>query len=182
MSWEEFGATVETLIGKIDAYQKKHKLTFDSVVPILRGGAIPATIIANHFGIGRMLPVHMGYRYNGKDTSVKQRLTLPRFLEPLPPHPTFLICETNTRRGRTATATIALLRRTFPTSTLYYATVARAYGGPETFEGIEEYFYGIQTNELFAATDAQCKKLTLRPRITLFPWEDPVRELAAVNG
>ena len=44
MNYQEFEQIMEKLVQKI----KDSKIKFDAVVPILRNGAIPATIIANN--------------------------------------------------------------------------------------------------------------------------------------
>ncbi len=70
----------------------------------------------------------------------------------------------------------------YPTATIYYATVAKVYGGPENIDNAKEYFFGIQTNEYFKASANEEKRLGLRPKITIFPWETAAYELADINS
>ena len=93
-----------------------------------------------------------------------------------------LICENNTSSGATARAAIAHLKTLFPAAKLYYATVAKVFGGPDSFEGVENYFFGVRTNERFLASPAQMKEFSLRPGITIFPWEITEHELEEMNN
>jgi hypothetical protein len=92
-----------------------------------------------------------------------------------------LICENNTSSGATAQAAIDLLKSHFPASKLYYATVAKVFGGPNSFAGTEAYFFGRLTNERFIATRDEITTYELRPGVTLFPWEIANDELSEMN-
>ena len=108
-------------------------------------------------------------------------------MNPMPVQPTtdvlnILICENNTRTGATAQAAISRLKKMFPHSELHYATVAKVFGGPDYFKGAEAYYFGVQTNERFLASPDQMKEFSLRPGITLFPWETAEHELKEINN
>jgi len=185
MNWEEFGKILNTLIKKLFDYQNEHNIRFDIVVPILRSGGIPATVIANRFKITRLLPVQVKYIINENDPSRvehKQMLSLPEILQDTPDNPNILICETNTGSGNSANKSIALIKNKYPNSTVYYATVAKVYGGPDNLDNVKEYFWGVQTNEFFKANDDEVKQLGLRPKITIFPWETAEFELFDINS
>jgi adenine/guanine phosphoribosyltransferase-like PRPP-binding protein len=179
MSRDEFGKVLGNLIKKIDAYQRKYHTEFDIIVPILRSGMIPATVIANHFKITKILPIQVKYLHDGLPSrgNPTQMLSLANLLQHVPTSPNILICETNTGKGGSAKKVIDLIREQYPDSVLYYATVAKVYGGPDRLDHIKKYFYGIRTDEFFKASDEQAKKLSLRPKITIFPWETTEYEL-----
>lgn len=185
MDWAEFGKILNTLIQKLDDYQKIHNMKFDIVAPILRSGGIPATAIANRFKIMRFLPVQVKYVYDKNDPSKvehKQMLSFPEILQDTPNNPNILVCETNTGSGKSAKKSIALIKEKYPTSTIYYATIAKVYGGSNDFEHVKECFWGVQTNEFFKANDNEVKRLGLRPKITIFPWETAEFELSDINS
>lgn len=185
MDWSEFGKILNVLIQKLDDYQKEHTIRFDIVAPILRSGGIPATAIANKFKITRLLPVQVKYVYDENDPSKiehKQMLSLPEILQDTPENPNILVCETNTGSGDSAKKSIALIKEKYPVSTIYYATIAKVYGGPDDFTHVKKYFWGVQTNEFFKADDAEIKRLALRPGITIFPWETAKFELSDINS
>ena len=183
MSREEFGEVLSILIHKIEAYMKVHNVVFDIVAPILRSWMIPATAIANKFKIIQILPIQVKYLYDEDLWTVehKQVLSLPEILIDSSDAPNILICEANTWSGESAKKAIALIKERYPAANLYYSTIAQVYGGPDKFENVKEYFYGIQTNESFVASDEETKELWLRPKITIFPWETTEYELSDIN-
>ncbi len=174
MSWEEYGAAVQTLFDKINT----SGVSFDAIAPIMRSGGIPGNVLAIRLQITRIIPLQFKY------------LSQPARLEPMNPMPVqpttdplnILICENNTSTGATARAAMSHLKRMFPQSKLHYATVAKVFGGPDSFEGAEAYYFGVQTNERFLASPIQMKEFSLRPSITLFPWEIVEHELKEING
>lgn len=178
MSYDEFGKVVNRLIVQLDAYCEKNNLKFDIIVPILRSGGIPGSIIAVHFREIKILPIQLKC-YPGN--IVKQLLTVPQLSLSVPKSPNILICETNTSTGRSAKAAIRLLKDRYPDATLFYSTVVKVFGGPDKFDGVKEYFYGIQSDENVIATADQVNNLGLRTGITIFPWENADDELLAAN-
>lgn len=109
-------------------------------------------------------------------------LSLSVILQATSANPNILVCETNTSSGASANKSIALIKGKYPTSTIYYATVAKVYGGPDNLDHVKEYFWGVQTNEAFKASDEEMKRLGLRPKITIFPWETAEFELSDINS
>lgn len=185
MGWEEFGEILNILIQKLDSYQEKHGMRFDIVAPILRNGGIPAVAIANKFKITRFLPVQVKYVYGTDDparSELKQILSLPEILQDVSEKPNILVCETNTGSGESAKKSIYIMREAYPAANIYYATVAKVYGGPDAFENVRVYFWGVQTNEFFKASDEEAGRLGLRLNITIFPWETAEFELADINA
>ena len=61
MGWTEFHQTINKLIDGLKGD------SFDAVTPILRSGAIPATMIANKLQIIRTIPVQVKYNYEQKN-------------------------------------------------------------------------------------------------------------------
>ncbi|OGM11379.1 hypothetical protein A2Z22_01185 [Candidatus Woesebacteria bacterium RBG_16_34_12] len=181
MSYEEFGKVVNKLIKKLEDYSKAKGVNFDIVAPLLRSGGVPGSIISIHFQITRIFPIQFKWFYNPK-LELRKLLSIPKILQNIPKNPNILICETNTGTGETAKAAIKLIRKQFPKCKLYYATVAKVFGSPNRFKEIEEYFYGIQTDENLIASKIQIKELNLRKKITIFPWESVKHELDDINA
>jgi len=185
MDWVEFGEVLESLIQKLDKYQLDHNIHFDIVAPILRSGGIPAAVIANRFGILRFLPVQVKYVYSESDptkSQLKQVLSLPEIFQDTPSSPNILVCDCNTSTGESAKKSIAIIKDRYPDATIYNATVAKVFGGPDNLDNVKEYFWGVQTNEFFKADDVVVEKLGLRPKITVFPWETIGTELFEINS
>jgi len=61
MSWSEYEDELSKLTNKIVAYIKEQNIRVDIVVPILRGGNIPATYLAYALDVLTILPVQYKY-------------------------------------------------------------------------------------------------------------------------
>ena len=176
MSWQEFGNIFEALLKKIEKYICENNITFDAVIPILRSGGVPASAMAIHFNIPNMLPIQL------KSFGNKLKCIMPLRKFDFPSQaPCFLICETNTLTGKTAKEVISITKKQYPSAKIFYSTIAKVYGGPNSFDGVEKYFYGIQTNENFIASIDEEKTLGIRRNITIFPWEIADAELKEIN-
>lgn len=178
MSYMEFESIVDTLIYKIN----DSGITFQAVAPILRSGAIPATIIANKLRIPTMLPIHV--RLESDSNEIKPLLPFVLPLENcLGEAPNILIVETNTITGKTAEKSFEIIKGNISNANIYYATVGRVYRKPEIkLEMFKDYFWGIITDELFEANDDDKLKMNIRPKITIYPWETAEFELEEING
>lgn len=175
MSWEEYGIAIQLVLGKIRA----SGIVFDAVAPIMRSGGIPGNALAISLGVTKIIPLQ--FKYLRQPARLESMVTVPALLQKVPAPSNILICENNTSSGNTAQAAIELLKKHFPTSKLYYATVAKVFGGPDSLAGIEEYFFGRLTNERFVATEDEIVAYGLRPGVTLFPWEVVEDELIEMN-
>lgn len=180
MLYQEFGEIVKKLIRKLENYCAKGKIKFDIVAPILRSGGIIGSILAVHFEITRLMPIQLKYDYH--PTRLKQLLSLPQLLQSIPLAPNILVCETNTNSGDTAKAVFKILKKEMLDAKFYYATVVKVFGSPDVFEGVEKYFWGVQSNENFVSNKKKMEKLKLRPKITIFPWENVEHELRDINA
>ena len=63
-SWSEYSKELNKLTDKVVAYVQANTLNVDAVVPILRGGNIPATFIAYTLDVLTILPVQYKYFFN----------------------------------------------------------------------------------------------------------------------
>ena len=180
VSYAEFGLLVESLISKIQILIEKEKIQIDGVAPVLRSGGVAGSMIAVHFRVPVMFPLQFKYHYQPR--ALKQVLQLPPVPDGLPRDPVILICENNTTSGKTARGAIDAVKQQIPHAKILYATVSKVFGGPDTIEGAEHYFYGICTNENFLATQDQEREMGLRPGIAVYPWEVISDELREMNG
>ncbi|MEK7218517.1 MAG: phosphoribosyltransferase [Patescibacteria group bacterium] len=182
MEWGEFGKAMDTLIRKLEKYMKDTGVKFNLIAPILRSGGIPGAMVAIHFNIVTMLPIQLK-RLPGSMEPVEVIVTKLNW--GVPKDPVVLICENNTGHGTTARKAIRIMRQKYPEARLFYATVTKAYGGPDALDGVEEYFYGALTDELFVASAEDIRKKHIRPNAVLFPWEileEEVNETNKLNG
>lgn len=180
ITYQELGVLVANIFKQIQEYLEVHNTKIDIIAPALRSGGVLGSMCAVHFNTTRMLPVQFKYFYN--PTSIKQVLSTPTILQDVPPSPLVLVCEGNTASGATARCVISEVKRAYPDSRILFATLTWVYDpATQPLEGIEAYFYGVQTNENFVADTETCQRLGLRKGITIFPWENAQDELDDIN-
>jgi hypothetical protein len=179
MPWSEFDDLTETLIRKLLSHFGDVK-NIHVVSPLHRTGGIVGSVLAIKMGIVPLLPLQFKYSYN--PTKVNQITSVPDILVDLPEEINIVLAEGNTSSGSVAKVAAQAILTKYPKAKIFLATLAKVYGGPEELEGIEKIFYGVQTDENFKATEEECAKLRLRPKITIFPWESAKNELADYQG
>jgi len=178
MDWNEFHSIVDGLIHDLEIYQRDNNFAFDIISPIMRSGAIPATIIANKLQIVPMSPLQLKCEKDG--VNVKFPPVVPSDVDANELlH--ILVVETNTGSGASAALALNLLKKTYPNANFHFVSVCKVYGKPNVIEGYESYRYGIQTNETFDVEQQEIEENKLRCGITIFPWETAKFELEEVN-
>ena len=182
MNWSEFGEIMDELVTEIGEYFNSINKKLDAVSPILRNGAIPATIIGNKLQIIPMLPVQVKYDY-----AQNKPVQLLPFFKPIQDtlgiKPNILICECNTFSGESARMAASIIQESYPDAHLFYATVTQVFRRQEIDLSIFEHiFVGRKTNENFEANQREEKELNLRSQITIVPWETVEFELNDINA
>lgn len=179
MSWQEFDELTDNLVKKIREYfggtDKVHVVS-----QLHRTGGIVGGVLAIKMGVVPLLPVQFKYSYN--PTEIKQIISIPDILVPVPEEMNIILAEGNTSSGSIAKKATKAIKEKYPKAKIYLATLTKVYGGFEELDGIEKVFYGAMTNENFKASPEEAQKLGLRRGITIFPWENTESELADINA
>ncbi len=177
MEWDEFHNIVTSLIDKLSTLQKNNNFVFNAITPLMRSGAIPATMIANKMQIIPIIPLQVKHNYDhgGVDTIIPPICPLNIKKSAIK---NILVVECNTYKGTSSKLTYTLLKNEFPDADIHYACVTKVFGGPERIDGYKSYHIGQWTNEAFkenAPKDA-------RQGITIYPWETAEYELEDINA
>lgn len=173
MSWTEYELELNKLTSKIIAYLSEHKIKVDIVVPILRGGNIPATYIAYRLGILTILPVQYKYFFL-KGVCQLRRLLSIDVQSVFKSSPTFLLIEGNHCYGNQAKYAAKDLKKAFPTSRIIYGASNMDYKYQNVVEDAEVTLYGNLTNCCKELSDHECEQLGIINGYKvelLFPWE-----------
>lgn len=178
MSWNEFDQLIDTLISKINAHFRDQKVNV--VAQLHRTGGIVGSVLAIKMGIIPLLPLQFKYFYN--PTKIVQITSVPDLLVDVPENMNVILAEGNTGTGSVAKEAAKAIKSKYPRAKIYLATLCKVYGGFEKLDGIEEVFYGTLTDEKFQASDEEGKRLGIRPKITIFPWENMKDELSDINS
>ena len=182
MYWAEFDSIVQKLITEIIEYCSKTSIHIDAVCPILRNGAIPATMIANKLKIVPMLPVQVKCDYTqGKPV---QLLPFARSMSPsMHENPNLLVVECNTFSGESARLAGSIIKEVYPDASLLYATVTQVFRKvPIDLSIFTHVFTGMFTNENFEASEEEEAEQFMRKKVVIYPWETPEFEIADINA
>lgn len=177
LTWEQYGVVLDKLRDKIFAYVSDHQITFDVIVPILRGGGVLGTYLAGQLKVLRVVPVQYKYFIEGKHVYLKRLLDFPKDLA-LKSDANILIAENCYCFGGTTKAVVEEMHTKFPQAKIFVAADRMDYTF-QTIEGVEQVFYGELNNDTKKLTDDECKKLGVDPTQYYYPWETIDEEIAA---
>lgn len=171
-TWAEYKPELDRLIDKVTQYIKQNQLIIDAVVPILRGGNIPATFLAYTLDVLTILPVQYKYFFVPGKCELRRLLGISKNQIPQS-KPVILLVEGNHCYGNQAKYAAKDLKKTFPQSKIVYAASNMDYNYQNVVEDAEVSFYGTLTNCCKELSDAECQKLGLEyKRDLIFPWEN----------
>ncbi len=169
--WLEYSKELQKLTDKVVTYVQANQLNVDAVVPILRGGNIPATFIAYALDVLTILPVQYKYFFVGKKCELRKMFGINRDVI-LRKNPTFVLIEGNHCYGNQAKYAARDLKLAFPKCRIIYGASNMDYNYQDVVKDAEVSFYGNLTNCCKELTDEECRKLGLEyKRELLFPWE-----------
>jgi len=180
-SWEEYNNELSVLIDKVTTYVKKKNIVIDAVVPILRGGNIPATFLAYTLNILTILPVQYKYFFLPGVCELRRLLSINKKLI-TNMKPTFLLVEGNHCYGNQAKYAASDLKKSFPKATIIYAASNMDYNYQDVVKDAKVSFYGRLTNCCKELTKPECNKLRIEyEREPIFPWENIQEEWKIVE-
>lgn len=167
LSWKEYGRLIDTLVASVLSYSKKHNINFHIIAPILRGGAIPAVVLANKLGIIPFLPIQVKY---SKDWKINALSTVKLLSNThIPEVPNIILVDNLTYSGGSAQKARGVLQAIYPKSKIYFATVENvAVHETKKRSGFKKFFYGINTPK--------------KRKINIYPFQDLTRELKSLNN
>lgn len=170
-SWSEYNDELMKLVNKIVPFVKNNKITVDAVVPILRGGNIPATFLAYALDILTILPVQYKYFFVPKKVELRRMSGINKNLV-YNSKPTFLLVEGNHCYGNQAKYAAMDLKKEFPDCRIIYGASNMDYKYQDVVKDAEISFYGNLTNCCKELSDEECEKLGIQyKKELLFPWE-----------
>jgi hypothetical protein len=111
MSWKEFDELTNVLIEKITDHfggtQNVHVIS-----QLHRTGGIIGSILAIRMGIVPLLPVQFKYSYN--PTEIKQVISVPDILVPIPEEMNIILAEGNTSSGSIVKMAAKAIKEKYP--------------------------------------------------------------------
>jgi hypothetical protein len=170
-TWDEYKNELDKLAAKIVNYVKKNNLKIDAIIPVLRGGNIPATFLAYTLDILSILPVQYKYFFIPGKCQLRRLLEIDQTAI-IRDNPVFLLIEGNHCYGNQAKYAANDLKKIFPKSRIIYGASNMDYKYQDVVTDAEVSFYGNLTNCCKELTDEECDKLGIQyKKELLFPWE-----------
>lgn len=181
MSWSEYELELRKLTDKIVKYVKDNNLKVDVVVPILRGGNIPATYLAYTLDVLTILPVQYKYFFIPGKCELRRLLSIDK-KSIVKSNPVILLVEGNHCYGNQAKYAARDLKKTFPKSRIVYGASNMDYKYQNVVKDAEISFYGNLTNCCKELSDKECNQLGIQYKKELiFPWESIAEEWKIVE-
>lgn len=174
MSWAEYEVELKNLTHKIVDYLNTHQLSVDVVVPILRGGNIPATYLAYLLKVLTIRPVQYKYFFVPGKCQLRRLLSIDPKTIPVK-NPTILLIEGNHCYGNQAKYAAKDLRDLFPQSRIIYGASNMDYKYQNVVVDAEVSLYGNLTNCCKELSDAECEQYGIingYKQELIFPWEN----------
>lgn len=182
ISWSEYVKVLETLYQNVHKLLEEQKLQVRVVIPIMRGGAIPAQYLGYKLGVLRYAPIQYKYFKQGDEYKIKKigetKLEADFLIKD---GETILVVENNHCFGTTAKAVVEESKKSYPNSKIVYAATYLDYTHRNSVPA-DFIAYGTYTNETNGASKEEVAQMGLSNKFSLYPWEKIDEELAAVNS
>ncbi|MBQ6884939.1 MAG: hypothetical protein IJN56_04290 [Clostridia bacterium] len=185
MPWEQYQEAVEYLSTNISEFIKQNEISFDFIVPILRGGGVLSISLSHSLNIFRIFPVQYKYMHlGGSDDEYKpyEWLFSLNQLEDKFQEYNILVTEGNHCTGQTSQMCINKIKELLPNSKIYYASVGRDYSYTQKMNYTIYEWWGVLTNESESLAQKQCDELSVINKFIVYPWENVYEELEEVNA
>ena len=181
-SWQEYGATMEKILGDVQDYIAKNKIKIDAVIPIMRGGATLGAFLAYRLHLLRILPVQYKYFFVSKNKAELRQVLFTPKEDMFKNDPTFLLVEGDQCFGNTVITAAKDLKKIFPKCKIIHVADCLDYSHRHSVDSyVEKVFYGKYTNHCEELSEQECEKLGIgKPSIA--PWENYDEEMCTLLG
>lgn len=183
LDWNQFGERMDKLFAKVKKYFDENEIKLSAIVPILREGGFVALPFCYRFNTWKIIPIQFKYFLKPGVDPYKQIPTqiseLPELHYDLPDEPVFLLTDVFPGGGRTCKAAGEALKKKYPKSKLFYASMFQdvAFVKPEIYE---ESFYQCQTDDTDQFTMEEKVERGIETEYYLMPWHNADEEMAPI--
>ena len=179
VSWKEYQEAVLKIAKDVHAFCVGNKLNIDSIIPILRGGGIPAIHLSHLLQTYVLSPCQ--YKYTEIDGNYIPKCLYEADLSKLVlKDKCFLIVEGNHASGGTSLLCIDSILKYVPDAKILYCALSRDASQQKKMRGTFFETYGMLSNELRSFSEEYCRMHNIRYKLTVFPWETVEEEYKEV--
>lgn len=183
VSWEKIDEFIDKIYSDVSEYLKKNNLSIKYIVPILRGGGIPALKLSHMFDVVNILPIQL--KYNAKTSLIEKKISLDDYenIKEVGDNEVILLVEGNHCTGRTANIACKSVKEKFGENVkVIYVSLTRDYTYKDSVEGTVFTTWAWTTNESKRLTKEECEKLNIDyHKVSVYPWENAKEELEELN-
>lgn len=183
ITWKDFDEFIDKIYIDVYNYLNQNNLKIKYIVPIMRGGGIPAIVLSHMFDVVDCLPIQL--KYNSVTKTIDEKLVL-NYIENknIKNNECVLLVEGNHATGKTANMAVEIIRRKFGEDTkIIYVSLTRDYTYRNSVKNICYTTWAKTTNETKTLTFEECKKFNLDySLVSVYPWENEKEELNELNN
>lgn len=179
MTWDEYQACIDRLTRQLTAYLESTRTKIDCIVPVLRGGGVPAISLAYRLGVVDLQPIQLKHDYRHHTIRILHNAFDRQ--EESDRSPTILLVDGYHATGRTTYLVYDLIRQKFPRSRILYATLGRDVGYREDEREFAFACHAFVSNECDRIPKEQSRREGMLTKYTLFPWEVLEDEIQNMN-
>lgn len=183
ISWDRIDNFINKIYKEVNNYLIKANLKIKYIVPIMRGGGIPAIIFSHLFDVIDMLPIQLKYNYETHNIDKKIGLDYVKNTN-IDSNECILLVEGNHVTGKTANIAVDMIRKKFGNNVkIIYVSLTRDYTYRNSVNNVCFTAWAMTTNEMKELTEDECKKLNINYNlVSVYPWENIEEELNALNS
>ena len=182
ISWDRIDNFINKIYKEVNNYLIKANLKIKYIVPIMRGGGIPAIIFSHLFDVIDMLPIQLKYNYETHNIDKKIGLDYVKNTN-IDSNECILLVEGNHVTGKTANIAVDMIRKKFGNNVkIIYVSLTRDYTYRNSVNNVCFTTWAMPTNEMKELSEDECKKLNINYNlVSVYPWENIEEELRALN-
>lgn len=183
ISWQRIDDFVRKIYEDIKNYIAENDLKIKYIIPIMRGGGIPAIIFSHLFDIVDMIPIQL--KHNSETHKIDLKIGLEHIKNTnIDNDECILLVEGNHVTGKTANIAVDLIKQKFGNDTkIIYVSLTRDYTYRNSVKDICYTTWAMTTNEMKELSEEECNKLNINYNlVSVYPWENVTEELKELNS
>ena len=183
ISWDRIDNFINKIYEEVNDYLIKTNLKIKYIVPIMRGGGIPAIMFSHLFNVIDMLPIQLKYNYETHNIDKKIGLDYVKNAN-IDSNECILLVEGNHVTGKTANIAVDMIRKKFGNNVkIIYVSLTRDYTYRNSVNNVCFTTWAMTTNEMKELSKDECRKLNINYNlVSVYPWENIEEELNALNS
>lgn len=183
ISWERIDGFIDKIYKDVNNYLMENNLKIKYIIPIMRGGGIPAVIFSHLFGVIDMLPIQL--KHNSETNTIDKKIGL-EYIDnsSIDNKECILLVEGNHVTGKTANIAVDLIRKKFGDDVkIIYVSLTRDYTYRNSVNNVCYTTWAMTTNEMKELSEDECKELNINySLVSVYPWENVKEELKELNN